>query len=165
MQGDTISPILFSRFIRDRRGRGVEINNLVNILLLAFADHIAIVAESVEGMTRVLEGLYEYCTAKKLTVNTDKTDVMIFKKGGRNCQNLSYYLGNKEIKIVNGYSYLGIRFTKLGLFCEAAEQIESKTNIASSSTLSLINRAGIYSLGTVIKQLASQGGICLTVSL
>ena len=76
---------------------------------------------------------------------------MIFKKGERNFQNLLFYLGNKEIKIVNGYTYQGIRFTRSGLFCEAAEQIASKSNIASLSTLSLINRSGIYSLGTVIK--------------
>ena len=51
MQGDTISPILFAllirdleTFLRDRGSRGVEINNLINILLLAFADDIVIVA-------------------------------------------------------------------------------------------------------------------------
>ena len=78
-------------------------------MLLAFADDIVVIAESVEGMNRELEGLHEYCKVNQLTVDTDQNNFMIFKKEGRNFQNHSFYLGNKEIKIVNGVYITGYK--------------------------------------------------------
>ena len=76
---------------------------------------------------------------------------MIFKKGGRNFQNITFYFDDKEIKIVNEYTYLGISFKRVGLFCEAAEQMSKKSSIASASALATIKKSGINQFGTVFK--------------
>ena len=49
------------------------------------------------------------------------------------------------------YTYLGVCFSKSGLFGEAAKQFSKKSSIASLSTLGVINRAKITSFGTMNK--------------
>ena len=102
-------------------------------------------------MQNVIDALYEYCNENKLVVNTLKTKVMVFKKGGRGLNNIVFNFGVETIDIVDKYTYLGVIFHKTGLSNEAAKQALLKSNIASSSTLSLIKRAKITSFETVIK--------------
>jgi len=63
--------------------------------------------------------LSTYCNRWKLTVNRDKTKVLIFIKGGRLPNNLNFYYDGNHIEIVNKYSYLGIIFTSGGSFTES----------------------------------------------
>ena len=84
-------------------------------MLLAFADDIVIIARSAAEMQAILDRLLNYCILNKLRVSTRKTKVVIFKKGGRNLQNINFYYGNEEIKIVKEYTYLGVCFSKSGL--------------------------------------------------
>ena len=46
-----------------------------------------------------------------ITVNTKKTKVMIFRKGGILPRNLKFYYNDEELEIVNTFSYLGIIFS------------------------------------------------------
>jgi hypothetical protein len=55
--------------------------------------------------------LEDYCDRWKLTVNCDKTKVMIFKKSGRLRQNISFKYKGQNLEIVNKFTYLGIVFS------------------------------------------------------
>ena len=44
---------------------------------------------------------------------------MVFRKGGRQAQNLVFLYGDINLEIVKKYNYLGIVFTPGGLFSEA----------------------------------------------
>ena len=54
----------------------------------------------------------------KLTVNTDKTKIMIFRKRGNLPRNLSFSYEGNNIEIVGKFVYLGITFTTRGSFNE-----------------------------------------------
>ena len=41
-------------------------------------------------------------------MNTDKTKVMVFRKGGILCRDLKFYYQGQELDIVRSFSYLGI---------------------------------------------------------
>ena len=104
LQGETLSSLLFALFIsnleiflKEKEVDGVTINELLKLTLLAFADDIVIFAETVESMTHILEALLEYSSLSKLTVNTSKMNVVIFRKCRRNPSNLKFYFGNKQI--------------------------------------------------------------------
>jgi hypothetical protein len=85
-QGDIISPVLFSLFIDDIElflqhdiNCGWELNDIILILLL-FADDMAILGNSPEEINNSLVLLHNNCTKWSLEVNVDKTKVMFFRK-------------------------------------------------------------------------------------
>lgn len=162
LQGEVLSPILFALFIADledflkSRGiTGIELAGILRIILLAYADDIVFTALSIEEMNRILDLLKEYCESNDLTVNTEKTNLVIFKKGGRNFKNLQFRFGNSEIKIVKNYTYLGVTFDSRGLFNLAAKEIYAKANVAVKATISTIHKANISSLKTIDKMFSS----------
>jgi hypothetical protein len=55
----------------------------VTLMLLMYADDMAILGESPEDLQRNLDLLSEYCKLLGIEVNTEKTKVIIFKKGRR----------------------------------------------------------------------------------
>ena len=59
------------------------------MFLILYADDIVIFENSGQELQTSLNLLEQYCNQWKLTVNTSKTKVMIFRKGGKNYQNLA----------------------------------------------------------------------------
>ena len=86
-QGEYLSPFLFSIYLYDiedtfkqNGADGININDLQLVFLL-YADDIVVFAESAESLElqnslNILEG---YCDRWKLTVNSTKTKVIIFR--------------------------------------------------------------------------------------
>ena len=89
-QGCLASPILFSIFINELATelensnlRGVQLfPDLAEILLLMFADDLALISDSIIGLQRLLNILHNFCVVRDLVVNTVKTKVVVFKNGG-----------------------------------------------------------------------------------
>ena len=54
---------------------------MLKIFLLLYADDIVIFANTPEEFKNGLDILYNYCLKWKLTININKTKVMIFVKG------------------------------------------------------------------------------------
>lgn len=76
LQGETLSSFLFSvyirdveEFINDREERGVQLDQLTKVHLLAYADDIVLLGDSPGNLQRKLEALEVYCDSKGLTVN------------------------------------------------------------------------------------------------
>ena len=74
-----MSPILFSLFIEDLElflqddvNSGLDISDII-LLLLLFADEMAIFGKTPEDLQRSLDLFKVYCDDWKLNVNTDKT--------------------------------------------------------------------------------------------
>ena len=53
----------------------------VKLFILFYADDTVIISESADGLQHALNEFYTYCNQWKLTVNVDKTKVMVFSKG------------------------------------------------------------------------------------
>ena len=87
-QGECLSPFLFSMLINDLENelivKGVEGLDLhfIKIFLLMYADDIVLFSETEDGLQSGLNVLHDYCQKWKLTVNTQKTKIVIFRKGG-----------------------------------------------------------------------------------
>ena len=67
-------------------------------------------------MQRGLNILSDYCEKWNLVVNTDKTKILIFRKGGNLPRNLDFMFDENKIEIVKIFVYLGITFTTGGSF-------------------------------------------------
>ena len=59
---------------------GIDIG-IINLYILLYADDIILFGKTPEDLQSSLSALEEYCKRWKLTVNTDKTKIMIFRKG------------------------------------------------------------------------------------
>ena len=81
-------------------------------------------------MQHNLNILHDYCMKWKLTVNKDKTKILIFRKGGRIPDNLHFYYGNSEIEIVSQYCYLGVVMTTCGSWIECQKTLAGQAQKA-----------------------------------
>ncbi len=96
-QGEVMSPILFSLFVEDLElylqdsiNSGLSIDDIVLIVLL-FADDMAILGKSPAEVQSHLDKLYVYCNAWGLNVNTATTKISlsarwvgVYHSGGQN---------------------------------------------------------------------------------
>lgn len=137
LQGDILSPMLFSLFLEDLEthlhenlSAGIDIDQ-INIFLLLFADDLAIISETPNGLQKHLNTLHTYCERWGLTVNIDKTKVMIFQKG-RTRKGYNFCYNNKNLEIVDSFAYLGTVLSPNGLF-------NKHVKITAEKTLQLYN--------------------------
>ena len=104
-QGCPLSPLLFSLFISD-----LEHELLANssgkvrigeqeVRVIMFADDLVLLAETSAGLQQSLSALYHYCHSWQLTINADKSKVMIFSKTSRtySTSNLTFFVGERKI--------------------------------------------------------------------
>ena len=54
--------------------------------------------------------MYQYCQKWKLSVNTQKSKVMVYRKGGMFRRNTHFYYGEHKLEIASKFTYLGIAF-------------------------------------------------------
>ena len=132
LQGEILSPILFSLFLNDiemcfqeNPNEGISIDQL-SIYLLLFADDAVIMSETAEGLLQVLLNQLElYCCKWNLIVNVDKTKVLIFRKG-RLQRNMHFTYAGTDIEIVSEFNYLGLVFSCGAAFAKATNMLSSK---------------------------------------
>ena len=129
-QGDVCSPILFSLFINEltldiiKGGKHGAIlkSTLVEIFILLFADDI-ILSETAVGLQNQLNILYRSSEKLQLKVNLDKSNIIVFRKGGYLAAHEKWFCGKNRIEVVNAYKYLGLYFTTKLRFSTACSDL------------------------------------------
>ena len=133
-QGECLSPFLFSMYINDLEmelstgNAGITVCD-VKIFLLFYADDAVIFGESIEDLQGGIDTLFTYCNRWKLKLNTEKSQVMVFKKGRRSAQETWRY-GNVDIKVTNIIPYLGLVISANGSFNQAQVTLAAQANKA-----------------------------------
>jgi hypothetical protein len=114
LQGETLSPKLFSLFVED----------IVNILyksgltsvkilkaeidILLYADDMILLAYNVFDLQEKINILSNFFHENDLHVNLSKTKVVIFRQGNTKLRKPKIFWGESEIEIVDKYVYLGV---------------------------------------------------------
>ena len=132
MQGETLSPLLFSLYVNDFEKHFMSDNcpsvelQVLNLFVLMYADDMVIFADSPEGLQKMLNSVHSYTDEWSLRVNVEKTKVVVFRNGGKIHHNEHWIYDNVELEIVNEFKYLGLLFNYNGKFLNmqkhAAEQ-------------------------------------------
>ena len=94
----------------------------INCLL--YADDLVIFSRSANGLQTLLNKLESYCEKTELTVNLDKTKVMIFNNCGKSLNNYSFKYGVNKLNNVKSYKYLGMTQNPYGNFSLAREELK-----------------------------------------
>ncbi len=130
-QGCILSPMFFNIFTKDipdifdTKCDPVLLDNYP-LSCLMYADDLVIISKSAQGLQHALDNLHSYCLKWKLSVNIQKSNVMIFNKKGHIIKKFKFNYGNTDLKITNEYSYLGIIFTPSGSFQSAMVKLKDK---------------------------------------
>ena len=93
---------------------------------LMFADDTCLVSDTIQGLQRKLDILQQQCIRLGLTVNIEKTKIMVFRKGGHLSRYERWNFGGIQIEIVNSYRYLGIEFTTGMSFTNSTNGLTAK---------------------------------------
>ena len=118
-QGEVGSPFLFSLFINEltkdiiESGKhGIQLApDLIELLILLFADDVVLLSDSVFGLQTQLNVLFNTAKRLDLIVNLDKSNIVVFRNGGHLALNKKWYFGKEKLEVVNMYKYLGVYFT------------------------------------------------------
>ena len=141
-QGESISPFLFSMYLNDleeafilKGYEGIDIG-MIKLCLMLYADDVLLLSESETGLQFGLDVLHDYCERWKLIVNTEKTKILIFRKGGRQ-NRFNFKFNNESVEVVSKFNYLGVVFTTSGSFTETH-------NALSGQAIKAIHRLKSY---------------------
>ena len=133
-QGHPMSPELFKCFIHqlsvdlnELQGIKVPQLNTVEVTHLLWADDLVLLALDHNSLQAMLEILFTYCNEWGLTVNTSKTAVMVFNRGGRLLnESNSFKFGDTVIPSAREYCYLGVTFSLNGSLKVAQDKLRQK---------------------------------------
>lgn len=146
LQGDPMSPLLFSLMIADFESyflqngcKGVKLGENNQVILLNFADDTMILASSTVDAQDKLNILEKYCEKNALHVNTDKTLVIPFHNGRAKKMKTLYYKNN-PIALNKSAVYLGMPFSASRNPEVISEYFGNKANLASFKTIKILSK-------------------------
>lgn len=84
------------------------------VYTLSYADDMILLAENEEEMRSMMERLEGFLDRKRLELNTGKTKIVRFRKGGGRETKKDWKWKGKRIEEVNEYKYLGYVLQKNG---------------------------------------------------
>ena len=117
-QGCPLSPTLFglyidevSHYIERFGGSGARLASIA-IQILLYVDDVVLISDSPEGLQRHLNALKLFCTDKGLSINMDKTKVMVFNttQAWVTRSEPEFCLGEEKVEYTRSYTYLGVTF-------------------------------------------------------
>ena len=132
-QGNSLSPTLFNIYINDlavlleRSGApGLTLNNQ-EVKFLLYADDLVLLSPTQQGLQQHLDLLEQYCQNWALTVNFNKSKIMIFQKKPRSQESkYQFKLGNAHLDHTLYYDYLGLKISASGNFGLAVNALKEK---------------------------------------
>ena len=112
----------------------IGIEQFLQIYLVMYADDTVLFAESKSKIQDLLNCYINYCELWKLSINPDKTKIVIF---GKNYNKPNIKIRENSLEIVTNFIYLGITFSKNGRFLNCLKNNIEKARLAF---FSLMNR-------------------------
>ncbi len=103
---------------------------------------MVILADSPTQLQRKLEILRIYCERLGLTVNVQKTKILIFHYQHKtNLSSTSFVYGEQSVEVVRTFTYLGVTFCTCGKFHEHVKAIKPKCAVATKTLINIISRS------------------------
>lgn len=135
-QGCLLSPLLFALYINDLHehiGGGLFVDN-INIRSLLYADDIVLLADDIAILQKMIDKVETYCKIWCLEVNLSKSEIMVFRNGGKLSKHEKWMYNGREIKISNEFKYLGVTFTPKMKFLKHVQNRNKEAKNAINST-------------------------------
>ena len=129
-QGCMMSPTLFNFYLSDLP-KFLNTTSSTDIMLgdrsincLLYAHDLVIFSRSAKNLQIILNKLESFCENADLTVNLDKTKIMIFNNCGKCLNNYLFRYGADELETVKSYKYFGLIMSPFGNFNLARQALK-----------------------------------------
>ena len=109
----------------------------LTLFLLLFVDDSVLLSETAEGLQNLINNFKKYCKKWNLTVNVNKTKIVVFKKGRLN-RDIKFTYENDNLEIVDTFNYLGVVFTRTESFLNATKTLSGKGLKALGALMAMI---------------------------
>ena len=129
LQGEIMSPILFSYYLNDCEmdflKNGCDSTELqeLSLFLLMYADDMVIFSRSISGLQEMLNSLSSYTAKWSLAVNIEKTKTVIFRNGGNEKADEIWFYDSRKLDIVNEFCNFGIVLNYNAKFSRTQKQL------------------------------------------
>ena len=121
---------------------GLTISDL-KLWLMLYADDTVILWETSAGLQESLDVMYDYCEQWKLYLNVDKSEIVVFRKGGQIGRDNHWFYGDSYIDVLNSFNYPGVTLSYSGSFAVTQQTLASQAAKAvfslQKATFSLYN--------------------------
>ena len=135
-QGCPLSPLLFNLYINNitQHLHPTEKDSIQlqgeKVTHFMYADDLVIVSSSKDGLQEKLNNLSKFADSKDLTINTKKSQIMIFNKAGKLLDKDIFTIKGQKLDIVQKYTYLGVDIPSSGTFGISTAELTSKARKA-----------------------------------
>ena len=141
--GGVLGPILFNIFVDDLK---VVFNDSCDTVLifeitlshLLYADDLALLSTSAQGLNNCLSKLSGFCDTWKLKLNDAKRKILVFNPQGRLCKSNKFTYNDSVLEIVQKNCYLGVEFSPSESFKKAKNVLSEKGRKAMLPLMSII---------------------------
>ena len=123
-----LSPTLFNFYLSDlpkflNTASSTDIMLSDKYINCLFYD-LVIFSRSAKSLQIILSKLESFCENADLSVNLDKTKIMIFNNCGKSLNNYLFRYGAVELENVKSYKYLGLIMSPFGNFNLARQELK-----------------------------------------
>lgn len=115
-QGCVLSPLIFIMYVNDlarylkENGATFVPVGVLQLLLLLFADDLALFDRTARGLQVKLKILARYCCEFGLQVNLEKSNIMVMRPRNSRREIVDHwYFNGEEMKLCDEYTYLGVQ--------------------------------------------------------
>ena len=116
-QGCPLRPTLFGLLFDDLHSQlqsdcpsaGIESRGN-RIPSLFYADDVALLSASAQGLQQLLDSTQSFCAANGLTINVPKIEVVVFGAGHHDCAWNFHRVAGQDLKRSQSFTYLGMLF-------------------------------------------------------
>ena len=149
-QGDPLSPLLFGLYI-DRLEKymlskcdgGVELSDTAQLQSLLYADDLTLLAHDSNHLQHMLDTLHDFCKACHLTVNVDKSVVVMFNRRG---QNPHFTYAGGALPAQPAFTYLGVSFDSRTSRADILKSSLQKARAALHGMVGRCREIGMYNV-------------------
>ena len=136
---------------------GIQLSpDILELFLLLFADDVILISHSVSGLQNQLNILSKFSDEWKLTVKLDKTNIVVFRKGGRLALTEKWFYKDSRVQVVNQYKYLGVLFTSKLCMRNLVQDLSSRAKKAMVLFLSTLYKLNPMPLKVFFKLFDTQ---------
>ena len=114
--------------------------NCMFIMLLA--DDVVLLSYTPVGLQHQLNLLARNADALDLTVNLEKSNIVVFRNGGYLARCDKWYYKDSVVKVVNAYKYLGVWFSTRFSFSHSLESQKAKAKAGIAEILKILWKLG-----------------------
>ncbi|UYV60750.1 PDE2A [Cordylochernes scorpioides] len=129
--------------------------SFTSILKSRLGNDIFLIGESKNNLQIKINMLRKYFETNLLTLNENKSKIVVFRNGGRLAQNDKWFWGERQLSVTTKYLYLGYPLTSANSLNKVASHYKGKALAAIGAVWQVLTKSKMNSLNAAMRLLDS----------